>query len=62
MEAEGIILITFLIDKVNNNNATLKDRIKSLIIKICSNEALYPLKPSFKLIMQGVQNKNAKIK
>ena len=62
MEAEGIILITFLIDKVTNNNATLKDRIKSLIIKIWSNEAFYPLKPSFKLIMQGVQNKNSKIK
>ena len=62
MEGEGIILLTFLIEKVNNSNSTIKDRIKDLIIKICSSEAFYPLKASFKLVMAGVQNKNAKIK
>lgn len=62
MEGEGIILLTFLIDKVNSSNSTIRDRIKEMIIKICSNEGLYPVKASFKLAMSGVQNKNAKIK
>jgi len=62
MEGEGIILLTFLVEKMSSTNSTVRDRIKDLIIKVCSNEAFYPSKASFRQIMNGVQNKNAKIK
>ena len=62
MEAEGIILITFLVEKVNNSNSSIRETIKDLIFKVSSNEALYPPKAAFKLIMAGVKSKNAKIK
>lgn len=63
MEGEGIILLTFLIDKVSNSNSTIRDQVKDLIFKVCSNEGLYPTKASFKLLMMtGINNKNSKIK
>ena len=62
MEGEGIILLTFLIDKVSNSNSTIRDKVKDLIFKVSSNEGLYPVKASFKLLMAGVNNKNSKIK
>ena len=34
MEGEGIILLTFLIDKVSNSNSTIRDKFKDLIFKV----------------------------
>lgn len=62
MEGEGIILITFLVEKANNSNTSIRESINNLIMKIASNESFYPLKASFKLIMNGASGKNAKIK
>lgn len=62
MEGEGIILLTFLIEKVNATNTSIRENVKDQIFEIWTSEALYPLKASFKLVMAGVQNKNSKIK
>jgi hypothetical protein len=62
MEGEGIILITFLVEKVNTSNTSIRESIKELIMKIASNESLYPVKASFKIVMTGVSGKSAKIK
>lgn len=58
MEAEGMILISMLVEKTGLNNLILKDKIIEILKTIVSTGDLFPIQSSSLLVLKGLISKN----
>jgi len=58
LEAEGMILISMLVEKTGLNNLILKDKIIEILKTIVSTGDLFPIQSSSLLVLKGLISKN----
>lgn len=59
MEAEGTVFCLCLVEKIGMNNATLKEKIKEIIMKVGNSTIFFP-KKLMSILIKGFASKNTK--